>query len=87
MWQEADRSSQYPVEQQPIFRIHSRQGKAQQTCLEAFPDDVGLRVARLAGGWLADMHLLEQGTQEVEGADGGVLKQGEGFEDEAAPRS
>lgn len=28
---------------------------------------------------------MEEGPQQVEGADGGVLKEGEGLQDEAAP--
>lgn len=60
-------------------------GGRQQTCLEAFPNDVGFRVAGLAGGWLVHMHLMEEGPQQVEGTDGGVLKEGEGLQDEAAP--
>lgn len=31
------------------------------------------------------MHLAEEGSHEVEGTDGGVLKQGEGLQQEAAP--
>lgn len=60
-------------------------GGAWQDYLEAFPNDVGFRVAGLAGSWLVDVHLVEEGAHEVEGADGGVLKECEGLQDEAAP--
>lgn len=54
--------------------------------LELLSDDVGFRVARFAGGRLVHVEHLEQGTHEVQRTHCGVLKEGEGLQDEAATR-
>lgn len=39
--------------------------RAASAYLETLGNDVGFRVAGLAGGWLEDMHFLEQAAHEV----------------------